>query len=591
VTESSSFRPEDIESYRQEDDLCVVLHVFSVTVPYVNGYTMRSKYIVEHQLASKHVRPVAVTSPFYPGVPGSSRDDVIDGVSYFRCAHPVDLERGRGVDAWIAVICHRARLRLRALPAALRARGERWIHELRDLVVRAQTFRRQRIERARDPGPFSRVSAALEVLRRRGRQLGLAVFGLGRPGNEVLPRRGLRRAGAVPGLLLALVGAVLHGIARALSHVCGAAQRAAVRLGRTATAVGRKLVAGVRDVVGQALMGLEELILLRRFERRIREVAEATGARLIHAHTPYRCGVPAIRAARRLGLPVVYEVRGIWEESGAAQGNFAIGSRKYRFWRRKEGEVLRQADVVVTICEQLRAEVIRRGVDPRRVVVVPNAVDPSSFSGPRMASLEHEQQSTLPPGPCTLGYVGSIRRLEGVDQLVRAAGELARRSWDIRLLIVGEGPDLEPLKRLAASEGLGARAVFSGRVPHREVQRYYREIDIFVISRPSLRVTRLVTPLKPLEAMALGKALVMPDLPALRELVVDGHTGLLYEADNLDDLVDKCQRLIEDPSLRASLALAASKEVQIRRTWNVALEGLDRAYAMATGTDVQSVRG
>jgi len=575
----------------QEDAPCVVLHVFSVTVPYVNGYTMRSKYIVEHQLASKHVRPVAVTSPFYPGVAGSSRDDVIDGVSYFRCPHPVDLERGRGVDAWIAVLCHRARLRLRALPSALRTRGERWIHGLRDLVVRAQASCRQRIERARRSGPFSRVSAAVELLRRRGCQLWLAVFGLDRAGNETLPRSGLRRAGAVPARLVALLGVVLQGVVRALSGLWGTVQWVAARLGRRATALGRNLVARVRDTLGQVLMGLEELILLRRFERRILEVAEATGARLIHAHTPYRCGVPAIRAARRLGLPVVYEVRGIWEESGAAQGNFAIGSRKYRFWRRKEGEVVRQADVVVTICEQLRDEVIGRGVEPRRTVVVPNAVDPSIFSSPRTTSLEPEQHRAPPPGPCTLGYVGSIRRLEGVDQLVRAAGELARRSWDIRLLIVGEGPDLESLKRLAASEGLGARAVFCGRVPHREVQRYYREIDIFVISRPSLRVTRLVTPLKPLEAMALGKALVMPDLPALRELVSDGQTGLLYEVDNLDDLVDKCQRLIENPSLRESLALAASKEVQTRRTWNVALEGLDRAYAMAMGKDVQAVRG
>jgi len=298
--------------------------------------------------------------------------------------------------------------------------------------------------------------------------------------------------------------------------------------------------------------------------------------------------VPALRVAWRLGIPLVYEVRGVWEESGVAAGRFKRGGPRYQYWRRRDTEVMRQADAVVCICEQLRLEVIRRGVAPQRVFVVPNAVDTSVFHPPSPSEVDAQAAASAGVQDVrrrlrfpTLGYVGSIRRLEGVEELVRGAAEVVRRGYEVSLLVVGRGPGLDGLRRLAQEEGIGDRTVFTGSVPHEQVSLYYSLLDVFVISRPALRVTKLVTPLKPLEAMAMGKALITSDLPALREIVKDGETGLLYRPGDVGDLAEKCIRLLDDRAFQLRLAEAGRRWVEKERTWSVSLRGLRPAYQAA----------
>jgi glycosyltransferase involved in cell wall biosynthesis len=251
-------------------------------------------------------------------------------------------------------------------------------------------------------------------------------------------------------------------------------------------------------------------------------------------------------------------------------------------------EAMRNADAVVCICEEMKKAIVGRGVSSARLFVVPNAVDDAVFrptdgpAGRDQAELPWEVQEVralLRNG--TVGYVGSLRKLEGVAELVRAAGEMAARGHDVSLLIVGDGPDLDELKELARTEGIAERAVFTGRVPHDLVALYYDLIDVFVISRPPSRVARLVTPLKPLEAMAMGKAVVVSDLPALREIVQDGETGLVYHPGQVGDLADKCLRLLQDRMLRRRLTTMGSLWARRERTWARVLEGLAPAYRVA----------
>jgi len=351
---------------------------------------------------------------------------------------------------------------------------------------------------------------------------------------------------------------------------------------------GRKLKWRCLRATSDGIRGLEDLLLTRVFEEELWAVAQHVQPDIIHAHSPYQCGVPAYRVARRMGIPMVYEVRGLWEESGVANGLFRLGGAKYRFWKRMDSEAMLGADVVVCICEQLRTEVIRRGVAAERVFVVPNAVDTSVFQP--IARHEEGNLDSVPQEVKslrarlrgrTVGYIGSIRKLEGIDELVRAAGEMLRRGQDFSLVIIGDGPDTDELKTLAAEEGLGDRAVFVGRVPHDLMPFYYDLIDVFAISRPPSRVAKLVTPLKPLEAMAMGKAVVTSDLPALREIVQDAKTGVLYVPGDVSDLADKCIQLLQDEALSTRIGRAAAQWVRKERTWSAVLKHLGPAYRSA----------
>ncbi|MBL8800137.1 MAG: glycosyltransferase [Planctomycetia bacterium] len=314
-----------------------------------------------------------------------------------------------------------------------------------------------------------------------------------------------------------------------------------------------------------------------RFRRRLERLFRCIRPDLVHAHTPYHCGAAALAACQSLGIPFVYEVRGCWEESAVAERQMVRGGLEHQRWRQRETMVMQRADAVVCICEQLRQEVIARGVPPQRVFVIPNGFDPATI------------QRSAPAVPVNLprlsgtvvGYIGSLRQLEGVDGLIRAAAILRQRQVDVSVLIVGEGTHRAGLQSLADKLGIADRCYFPGRVPHAEIAAYYRAIDVFVVSRPALPVTELVTPLKPFEAMAFGRALVVSDLPALREIVRPEDTGLLYRADDDSHLADQCLRLIQAPDLRARLGDNARRWVEQERTWDQLLAGLAQPYALA----------
>lgn len=283
--------------------------------------------------------------------------------------------------------------------------------------------------------------------------------------------------------------------------------------------------------------------------------------------SPFDNARAALALGSATGLPVVYEVRGFLEETWRSRhGDTAAESDRYRRTRAIEGWCMRHADRVVTLCEAMRDDIIARGTDADRVVVIPNAVDPDQFV-PRPADPALRADLGFDSTDVVLGYVSSLVGYEGIGYLLEAIAQLRARGHRVRGLIVGDGVERAALERSARLLGLAADVRFTGRVPLEDVQRYYAQIDVFVVPRTNDRVSRTVTPLKPLEAMALERPVVCSDVPALRELIEPGETGLVFAAEDARSLAATVEPLLDDPGARARLGTAARDWVTAERTW------------------------
>ena len=300
------------------------------------------------------------------------------------------------------------------------------------------------------------------------------------------------------------------------------------------------------------------------------ELVEKIRPAVLQPASRYRNAQVALALRDRYGTPVVYEVRGFLEETWlAGQSDEAMASDRFQATKAVETACMLAADAVVTLSETMRNDIIGRGVKPDRVIVVPNGVDPDAFE-PRPRDAELAAALGIGPDEVVLGYITTLNVYEGVRYLLEAGATLRDRGHRVRILVVGDGPDRPALEEQAASLGLlgrDATAVFAGRVPHAEIARYHSLIDVFVVPRTADRVSQLVTPLKPYEAMAMARALVASDVAALREVVDDGQTGLLFRAGDSDHLADVVEPLLGDPTQRARLGDAARGWVLEHRTW------------------------
>jgi len=321
-----------------------------------------------------------------------------------------------------------------------------------------------------------------------------------------------------------------------------------------------------------------ELELMGELAHRIDALTRRWKPHILHVHSPVLNAIPALRVGRRMNIPTVYEVRALWEDAAVDHGTTREGSLRYRLSKALETYAAKRADHVITICEALRKEFVSRGLRPERITVVPNGVDVNRFTmaGTRDPQLEQALQLT---GKTVLGFVGSFYGYEGLQLLVSALPQLLATRPDIRLLLVGGGFQEEALQRQAHELGLADKIVFAGRVPHEQVNAYYDLIDILVYPRLSIRLTELVTPLKPLEAMAQGRLVVASDIGGHRELLQDGKTAVLFRAGDRDDLAQKLLALLAEPKRWHSLRTAARRYVEQERSWPACVAGYETAYA------------
>lgn len=312
--------------------------------------------------------------------------------------------------------------------------------------------------------------------------------------------------------------------------------------------------------------GLDEWRLMQQLERRLDEVCAAVRPDLIHAHSPVLNAAPALKVGRRLGIPVVYEVRAFWEDAAVDHGSTTEGSLRYRLTRAFETRALRQAHHIFTICEGLRGDIVARNIAPSKVTVIPNAVDIEGFEPGGVPDEALKARLGL-AGATVLGFIGSFYAYEGLDLLLDALPALLARHPDIRVLLVGGGPQDQALKDRAARLGVADKVVFTGRVPHAEVGRYYDLVDLLTYPRHPMRLTELVTPLKPLEAMAQGRLLVASDVGGHRELIRDGETGWLFRAGSTEALVQVVSRALGERAQWEVRRAAGRRFVERERSW------------------------
>ncbi len=308
------------------------------------------------------------------------------------------------------------------------------------------------------------------------------------------------------------------------------------------------------------------IAMVRRYQRFVADVARREGARVLHAHSSYTNGLAARYASKQLGIPFIYELRTLWGERAVVEDGLDPRSFKYRAVWRLELGVMRRANLVVAIAKGIRDAIVERGIPSEKVIIVPNGVDTSVFS-PRDPDQELVRSLRL-NGCFVVGFIGSLGSLEGMPLMIEAFKEIHRREPRARLVIVGDGQDAERLRQATTAAGLDAVVTMTGLVPHDQILRYYSVMDVLVYPRIDARINQTVTPLKPLEAMAMGKVCLASDVGGLKELVQDDVTGLLFKAGDVGDLANKTLTLAADPDLRQRLAAQGQAMVRRDREWS-----------------------
>jgi PEP-CTERM/exosortase A-associated glycosyltransferase len=327
--------------------------------------------------------------------------------------------------------------------------------------------------------------------------------------------------------------------------------------------------------------GLGELALMRQLEHRLYQVAEQTRPHIIHAHSPVLNVLPALRVGKKLGIPVVYEVRAFWEDAAVDHGTTSEGSLRYRLTRWLETQAFKRVQHVFTICEGLRNDIVARGISSSKVTVIPNAVNIESFE-PGGAPDEALKARLGLQGANVVGFIGSFYAYEGLDLLLDALPAILVQQPNARLLLVGGGPQEAALKAQALLMGLTDKVVFTGRVPHEQVQQYYDLIDVLAYPRHSMRLTELVTPLKPLEAMAQGRLLVASNVGGHQELIRHGETGVLFQAGSAEALAQSVVDLLGDRRNWSAMRQAGRRFVEKERNWTISVANYVKVYSSLT---------
>ena len=323
--------------------------------------------------------------------------------------------------------------------------------------------------------------------------------------------------------------------------------------------------------------GLREWNEIKRLAKATEALCHEWRPDILHAHSPALCGMAGLQVARKLGLPLVYEIRAFWEDAAVENGTGTVGSAKYRLTRALENRVIAGADALITICDGLKQDLITRGVTPDRITIMPNGVDLALFgdAAPRDPALA--AKIGLKPGP-VIGFIGSFYDYEGLDLLIAAMPHLLSRQPDAQLLLVGGGPCDAALRTQAKASSAAGAIHFTGRVPHAAVDGYYAHIDVMAYPRKHSRLTDLVTPLKPLEAMAQGRLVAASDVGGHRELIAHGHTGTLFAPDDPSDCAAALAGLLDRRDDWPAMLEAGRAHVAAHHDWAINIHRYQDVY-------------
>ena len=321
-----------------------------------------------------------------------------------------------------------------------------------------------------------------------------------------------------------------------------------------------------------------EIQIMSMLYRRIRTIVDVERPDILHAHSPVLNAIPALWAGRQLGIPVVYEVRALWEDAAVDHGSYNPGSWKYNAVRRLETWTCQRADHLAVLCQGIKEEMVKRHVPATKITVVPNAINPEEFVPNGQDGVYRDQRLE---GKRVIGFIGSFYRYEGLDLLIHAMAQLAATRSDVVLLLVGAGEVEDELKAQVKQFNLDKVVLMPGKLGHDEVHKVYAIADVLVYPRHSIRLTEMVTPLKPLEAMAMGRAVIASDIGGHRELIRQGSTGLLVAPESPSELAGAINRILDDAALRERLGQQAASWVRDERCWEKVADLYREVYGAA----------
>jgi PEP-CTERM/exosortase A-associated glycosyltransferase len=327
---------------------------------------------------------------------------------------------------------------------------------------------------------------------------------------------------------------------------------------------------------------LREWREIRALSKRLDALVETWKPDHIHVHSPVLNALAALPVAKKRGLPLIYEIRAFWEDAAVGNGTGTENSLRYKAIRLAETHAARRADAVAVICDGLRRDLIARGIPAGKIIVSPNGVDMSLFGNTVPADLDLARRLGL-KGADVIGFIGSFYDYEGLDDLISAMPLILAKRPKAHLLLVGGGPMEAALQAQAAASSAAERIHFIGRVPHHEVERYYGLIDVLAYPRKAMRLTELVTPLKPLEAMAQRKLVAASNVGGHRELIEDGVTGTLFPAGDPQALADALDTLFANRGGWEKRRTTARDFVERDRNWSLNISRYMPAYQKLTG--------
>ena len=310
---------------------------------------------------------------------------------------------------------------------------------------------------------------------------------------------------------------------------------------------------------------------------RLDEIIPEIKPDVLHAHSPALNGLAAIKAGKKHNIPVVYECRAFWEDAAVDHGTTKEGSLRYRITKALETYVFKKVQAVTCICEGLRQDIANRGIVENKITVIPNAVNIEKFPFGQPADEKLKRQLDL-QGKTVLGFIGSFYAYEGIPLILDALPKILKQQHDTRLLLVGGGPQEEIIKDKVKELKLEAYVIFTGRVPHDQVQDYYNLVDIFVYPRLAMRLTELVTPLKPLEAMAQGRLVIASDVGGHKELITDKENGVLFKANDKDALAISVLDLLAQPQAWPAMRQKGREYVEQERNWTRSVSNYKQVY-------------
>jgi PEP-CTERM/exosortase A-associated glycosyltransferase len=345
----------------------------------------------------------------------------------------------------------------------------------------------------------------------------------------------------------------------------------------TADGLREETVNGIEYLRSEPVAGegvTAQLACIRSTRLAVKRVIALERPDIVHAHSPCLNGV----AVFGLHVPVIYEMRSSWEDAAVSSGKTSEDSIRYRLSRALETFVIRNANAAVVICEGLARELERRGV-AHKVHVVGNAIDPTHLVPAMACDVARVKRQLGLDGKTVLGFFGSFFAWEGLDVLLNAFPSIVARHPHVVLVLVGGGEDEQKLRSMAGALNIAERVRFVGRVAHAEVASYYGAADVMVFPRKRLRLTEMVTPLKPIEAMHLGVLVAASDVGGHRELITHNRTGCLFPADDPAALADSLSRLLDQPERWQIMRDAAHRYVLEQRTWQRMAERYEALYS------------